>query len=60
MLNILDEINNIRMKEIEQDEKKSLLQPREAELSSLEAEEKTILEAEVLIYKQKEGQDIGE
>lgn len=39
---------------------KPLLQQREAELSSLETEEKTISEAEALINKQKEGQDIGE
>ena len=38
----------------------SLLQQKEEELSSLEAEEKTISEAEVLINQQKEGQDIGE
>lgn len=38
------------------------LEQREAELSSLEAEEKTISEAEALLNKQhgKEGQDIGE
>ena len=38
------------------------LSSRESELSSLEAEEKTITEAEALIEKQneKEGQDIGE
>lgn len=43
-------------------EEKSPLQQREAELSSLEAEEKTISEAEALINKQnqKEGYDIGE
>lgn len=58
---LLDEINNIRMKEIEQDEK-SLLQQKEAELSLLETEEKTISGAEALIDKQteKEGQNIGE
>ena len=40
----------------------SPLQQKEAKLSSLEAEEKTIAEAEALIEKQtgKEGQDIGE
>ena len=50
---LLDEIHHIRANE---------LQNREAELSSLEAEEKTISEAEALIGKQteKEGQDIGE
>ncbi len=41
---------------------RSTLQQREEELSALEAEEKTISEAEALIDKQseKEGQDIGE
>lgn len=49
------------MKEIEQEEK-SPLQQREAELSSLEADAKTISEAEALIIKQteQERQDIGE
>lgn len=44
------------------DDKKSLLQSKEQELSALEAEEKTISEAEALIAKQteKDGQDIGE
>lgn len=43
-------------------DKQSPLQKRENELASLEAEEKTIAEAEALIEKQteKEGQDIGE
>ncbi len=43
-------------------EDKSLLQKRDAELSSLETEEKTISEAEALInmQKPKEVQDIGE
>ena len=36
------------------------LQQKEEELSSLEAEAKTISEAEALIDQQKEGQDIGE
>lgn len=46
----------------ETEEIKSYLQRREAELSALEAEEKTIDEAEALIDKQnaKEGQNIGE
>ena len=44
----------------EAEKRKSYLQQREAELSSLEAEEKTISEAEVLIDQQKEGQNIGE
>ena len=50
---LLDEIYQIRAKE---------LGKREAKLSALEAEEKTIAEAEALIEKQtgKEGQDIGE
>ena len=50
---LLDEIHHIRAKE---------LQKRDAELSSLEAEEKTISEAEALLDKQtkKEGQSIGE
>ena len=50
---LLDEIHQIRAKE---------LGKREAKLSALEAEEKTIAEAEALIEKQtgKEGQDIGE
>ena len=50
---MLDEIYQIRAKE---------LGKREAKLSALEAEEKTIAEAEALIEKQtgKEGQDIGE
>lgn len=39
---------------------KSTLQQKEDKLSSLEAEEKTISEAEALIEQQKEGQDIGE
>ena len=41
---------------------KSPLQQKEQELSTLEAEEKTIFETEALIEKQtgKEGQDIGE
>ena len=41
---------------------RSILQQREEELSTLEAEAKTIAEAEALIDKQteKEGQDIGE
>lgn len=41
---------------------KTILQQKEAELSSLEKEERNILEAEALINKQraKEGQDIGE
>lgn len=43
-------------------DEQSPLQKRETELASLEAEEKTIAEAEALIEKQteKEGQDIGE
>lgn len=50
---LLDEIHHIRANE---------LQSREAELSELENEEKTISEAEALIDKQteKEGQNIGE
>lgn len=39
---------------------KTPLQQKEEELSSLEAEAKTISEAEALIDQQKEGQDIGE
>ena len=38
----------------------SPLAQKEEELSSLEAEAKTISEAEALIDQQKEGQDIGE
>ena len=55
------EIDEIR-KELENLRGTSPLQKREAELSSLEAEEQTISEAEALIGKQteKEGQDIGE
>lgn len=47
---------------IDAHKKQSPLQQRESELASLEAEEKTILEAEALIDKQteKEGQNIGE
>ena len=47
---------------LEAEERKQWLQQREAKLSSLEAEEKTISEAEALIDKQtgKDGQDIGE
>ena len=45
----------LRLKEIS----KSPLQQREEELSSLEAEAKTISEAEALIDQQKEAQDIG-
>ena len=41
-------------------EEKSPLQNRETELSALEQEEKTISEAEALIDKSKEGQNIGE
>ena len=40
--------------------KRQNLKSREEELSSLEAEAKTISEAEALIDQQKEGQDIGE
>ena len=39
---------------------KTPLQQREAELSSLEAEEKTISEAETLLEQQKKGQNIGD
>ena len=44
------------------EDKKSLLQSKEDELSRLEAEERTISEAEALMDKQtgKDGQDIGE
>lgn len=54
---IRDEIQQLR-----DGQKNSPLQKREQELSSLEAEEKTITEAEALIDRQaqKEGQDIGE
>lgn len=47
---------------IDAHKKQSPLQQRESELASLEAEEKTISEAEALIDKQteKEGQNIGE
>lgn len=47
---------------VDAQKKKSPLQQRESELASLEAEEKTISEAEALIDKQteKEGQNIGE
>ncbi len=41
-------------------QKQTTLQEREEELSTLEAEEKTISEAEALIDQQKEGQDVGE
>ena len=41
-------------------EEKSPLQNRETKLSALEQEEKTISEAEALIDKSKEGQNIGE
>ena len=41
-------------------ELKTPLQQREEELDALEKEEKKISEAEALIDKQKEGQDIGE
>lgn len=47
---LLDEINSIRMMEYEQ--KQSPLQQREKQLTVLEAEEKTITEAEALIEKQ--------
>lgn len=40
--------------------KQTSLQQREAELSSLESEEKTISEAEALIDQQRPGQNIGE
>ncbi len=39
---------------------KTELGKKEEELSSLEAEAKTISEAEALIHKQKEGRDVGE
>ena len=50
------------IKEFVLNHKKSLLQQKETELSSLEAEEETISKAEALLDKQhgKEGQDIGE
>lgn len=53
---------NIAEIEEQAQRKKTPLQQRDAELSSLEAEEKTIAETKVLIEKQtaKEGQDIGE
>lgn len=53
---------NIEEIEEKNHKKKTPLQQKNAELSSLEAEEKTISEAEALINKQaeKEGQDIGE
>ena len=46
----------LKLKKIE----KTPLQQKEEELFSLEAEAKTISEAEALIDQQKEGQDIGE
>ena len=61
----LSEIGNLRritddMSELGKDNEQSPLQQREAELESLEAEERTITEAEALIGQQKEGQDLGE
>lgn len=47
---LFDKINSMRMKE----QKQSPLQQRDSELTSLEAEEKTIAEAEALIDKQAE------
>ena len=41
-------------------EKQTALQQKESELSTLEAEAKTIFEAEALIDRQNEGQNIGE
>lgn len=52
-------INNAQ-EQLDRKSKTSPLQQREEKLSSLEAEEKTISEAEALIDQQKEGQDIGE
>ena len=52
------EIRKIKEK-ISELRNKSTLQQKEDKLSSLEAEEKTISEAEALIEQQKEGQDIG-
>lgn len=51
-----------RTEEILQQQQRTPLQIREAELSALEAEEKTISEAEALIKKEmdKKGKDIGE
>lgn len=56
---LLDEINEIRMKEAEEEEK-SQLQQLKAKLSSLREEEKAITIEESSIKQQKEGQDIGE
>ncbi len=57
----VDFIQDIQSK-FEIKHKKGVLQEKETQLSSLEAEEQTISEAEALIGKQteKEGQDIGE
>lgn len=56
---LLDEINEIRMKEAEEEEKLQLQQLK-AKLSSLREEEKAITIEESSIKQQKEGQDIGE
>ena len=45
---------------LDEGKSKTPLQQKEEELSALEAEEKTISEAEALIEEQKEGQDKGE
>ena len=59
------EIQRIRkeiaqLREVKEDKAKSPLQQREQGLSSLEAEEKKISEAENLINQQRTGQNIGE
>ena len=49
-----------RTEEILQQQQRTPLQIKEAELSALEAEEKTISEVEALINNQKECHEIGE
>ena len=58
----VDKEGNIISLKDEKIERKTILQQKKEELSSLEAEAKTIDEAEALIDKQaeKKGQDIGE
>lgn len=54
----------VKNREISKEESETIektpLEQKEAELTALEAEAKTISEAEALIDQQKEGQDIGE
>lgn len=61
-IELLERIKGVASDKEENVQTISPLQQRECELASLQAEEKTILEAEALIDKQteKEGQNIGE